>query len=1022
MRKLFLLILTLQASLCFAQTYTADRVVARQSLYVRDRWVDSIQTDTAFIGKLRSLPTSDAVFRFVLGRLSGISGVSGSTGGVDSVVMSSSLQVDTILTYKGGVAKVVGLFDRSADGLVSGGQVIYRSGLTYDISAAVYRIGGIRYFSPATTVTLPAANSFLPRKDVIALTTLGTAVVVAGTPSDNPVKPQINPATQLELTFADIEAGAPTPTNVTTNVQYDEGTEWSISTTGTITANTASTAQSVSGTKSIAISSWSNGSGVQFTNSSTVSATNFATFSFWLRLTASLSNQQNITVQFFKSGVAASNAVTASVNKTATNAWQIVSFTIGQFTFSSVSFDRVRITLSGSSSTNTLYIDLVQLQAGVSQTGGAAGGLQNAFVSLTDGTNTVQASGADGLTVAGGDSTITTTVSSALKKLTVALNQAKLRLSISQIDSLRAFLNGKVDDMFSINHHLFKIKNGVTTEVDSLPNLYFKPRQFFGSGADTTDPLTIVRDSSTATPMNVMWMDKDSSIRIGAYPSGSTSGSVTSVFGRTGAISAQVGDYASFYLKLTDTAGMLANYRHFLMGYLTKTVADGYYQPLGSYQSALGGTGIVKSTGGTISYLTDNSSDWNTAYNKYIVSGSHSSGTTTFTRSDGTTFTVTGYATGGGGSSPAIGGSITSATAGSVLYAGTNGLLQQSNSKFFYDSTNARLGLGVNSSLAARLHVVGSGTTSTTISLAVHNSTGTSNSLIVRDNVTVGIGTASPSTQLGIQTATTSGSIIDAVSIWNAGSGAGTGARLRLGYGDNAASTVALTGYWNGTNRMGFESAGTERAYLNQTGFVFNSPTNINSTLTITNSGTTSADGLQLNLGPSNNWRIYSVANSNLRIGANGTNDFFWEAYWASGIANKFKSPNGATAYPIIVALASPSQTANIQEWQDSVNTVLAAVSKDGKLIFNATNTATGTTGARTINKPSGTANIAAGGTSVTVTNSLVSASSIVYCVIRTNDANATAIKNVVPAAGSFTINLTTAPAAEISVGFIVYN
>jgi len=49
------------------------------------------------------------------------------------------------------------------------------------------------------------------------------------------------------------------------------------------------------------------------------------------------------------------------------------------------------------------------------------------------------------------------------------------------------------------------------------------------------------------------------------------------------------------------------------------------------------------------------------------------------------------------GGSLSIGQAITSATAGSVLFAGTGGKLQQSNSKFFFDSTNVRLGIGTNS-------------------------------------------------------------------------------------------------------------------------------------------------------------------------------------------------------------------------------------------------------------------------------------------------------------------------------------
>lgn len=98
------------------------------------------------------------------------------------------------------------------------------------------------------------------------------------------------------------------------------------------------------------------------------------------------------------------------------------------------------------------------------------------------------------------------------------------------------------------------------------------------------------------------------------------------------------------------------------------------------------------------------------------------------------------------------------------------------------------------------------------------------------------------------------------------------------------------------------------------------------------------------------------------------------------------------------------------------------SISDLGKIIHPATNTTVGTTGAQTINKPSGTVNLAAAGTSLVVTNSLVTTSSIVFCVIRTNDANATSIKSVVPAAGSFTINVNNAPAAEISIGFFVIN
>lgn len=92
-----------------------------------------------------------------------------------------------------------------------------------------------------------------------------------------------------------------------------------------------------------------------------------------------------------------------------------------------------------------------------------------------------------------------------------------------------------------------------------------------------------------------------------------------------------------------------------------------------------------------------------------------------------------------------------------------------------------------------------------------------------------------------------------------------------------------------------------------------------------------------------------------------------------------------------------------------------------GKASFNATNTAGGTTGAQTINKPSGTVNFAAGTATLVVTNSTVTTASLVFAVVRTADATAL-IKNVVPAAGSFTITLNANATAETSVGFVVFN
>ncbi len=89
-----------------------------------------------------------------------------------------------------------------------------------------------------------------------------------------------------------------------------------------------------------------------------------------------------------------------------------------------------------------------------------------------------------------------------------------------------------------------------------------------------------------------------------------------------------------------------------------------------------------------------------------------------------------------------------------------------------------------------------------------------------------------------------------------------------------------------------------------------------------------------------------------------------------------------------------------------------------GSIVLPSTITAPATTGNQTINKPTGRVNIAAAGTTETVTDSLVSANSIVLAVAATADATAR-VTNVVPGAGSFIIN-TVAVTAETAFNFLV--
>lgn len=92
-----------------------------------------------------------------------------------------------------------------------------------------------------------------------------------------------------------------------------------------------------------------------------------------------------------------------------------------------------------------------------------------------------------------------------------------------------------------------------------------------------------------------------------------------------------------------------------------------------------------------------------------------------------------------------------------------------------------------------------------------------------------------------------------------------------------------------------------------------------------------------------------------------------------------------------------------------------------GRLSFDSTIIAAGTTGAQTINKPAGQVNFAAAATTLVVTNSLVTVNSLVMVQVLGSDATMTSA-TVTKAAGSFTIRANSAATAETAVEFIVFN
>lgn len=90
--------------------------------------------------------------------------------------------------------------------------------------------------------------------------------------------------------------------------------------------------------------------------------------------------------------------------------------------------------------------------------------------------------------------------------------------------------------------------------------------------------------------------------------------------------------------------------------------------------------------------------------------------------------------------------------------------------------------------------------------------------------------------------------------------------------------------------------------------------------------------------------------------------------------------------------------------------------------LAQASTAASTTTGAITANVPQGMAAIAAAGTSVVITNSLVDVSTKVYAVIAqaTADTTATSVVRIVSANGSFTIFVNAAATATVLIDWSI--
>jgi hypothetical protein len=262
-------------------------------------------------------------------------------------------------------------------GLVSGGQVTWDSAYTFRVAAATYLIRGTQFTSAEQTVTLDAAHATLNRIDVLALNTSGTLVKVSGTAAAQPSEPDIDPSTQVKLTFVIVEAASTAPAGVANENVYLENAEWTSSTSGSgWDAN--STSNPRTGTKTIEGTTVANGAYVQLQRASSTALDSFLTLRMFVRSKAAWSNGRVLRLQFFLAGVAKGVPVTLAsgywgFDSSITSGYQLVAIPVSQFALPAGTLvNQLRIADAGGSI--GLYIDDIVVQSGGTSVGGSTSG------------------------------------------------------------------------------------------------------------------------------------------------------------------------------------------------------------------------------------------------------------------------------------------------------------------------------------------------------------------------------------------------------------------------------------------------------------------------------------------------------------------------------------------------------------------------------------------------------------------------------------------------------------------------
>lgn len=267
-----------------------------------------------------------------------------------------------------GLANPAGI-ENTTTRLVSGNATWRGVGLIFDVTICSYYILGRHFTSPFTTKVLAASDPSLPRIDVIYLDTSGTVGVLTGVPGSSPIKPVVNPLSQLELTNVHIAAGATVPTGIFNTVVYDENVEWTSTYSGTATLTYPLNPQQ--GSFSARLQSTLNPfteEYMMFTCDSIIPISNYTYMRFYVRLkTALVDDLSSIEIRIQAAGSSICTPIALrhgayGFDRHLLNTWQMISVPISPLTPTSSGFDEIKFVAPNE--VGDWHVDNVSMQSG----------------------------------------------------------------------------------------------------------------------------------------------------------------------------------------------------------------------------------------------------------------------------------------------------------------------------------------------------------------------------------------------------------------------------------------------------------------------------------------------------------------------------------------------------------------------------------------------------------------------------------------------------------------------------------